>query len=624
MTLTTFFRKPGGFFQSYRTALRQIRGIALLYTAILAVALPLLLTITVTQARNNRLGNLYSEIPLDNYLSMQAASFLSSILQLFTLPLLWLFALIFTVSLFRYLHDKRSVDLYHSLPVRRETMLLSRLAAELTALVIPLVVMLLICQVILIGFGVPMQVLEPGMLDPGDLWLDALFLIVNTFAFLALMIFFLVCCGTVFDAAISTVAFCVGLPFLLSLSLSYIAAALPGFSGGDLPRAVYQGMNPLVGIFSLSEDSLEPWLLWWIGYGVVLTIAAVLLYRRRASEAAENAFAFPIPRVLIRFLVSACFGLFLGLLIHSMYSSFPFLLGALIGALLSHLAIEMVYRRGVKEIWKTMPSLGVLAAMFVAFYLVCATGCFGYTSRIPAVEEVKSVTFLTSFGSDHRASFYTYTKNSDSRTYYGTMVPIVTQKESIEQLVALHQDILDSYHAQGALYPMSQGSVFRLTYELKDGTTFQRCFYSSSFPEGFSEKLDQVSVLPEVVENITDCFFLTADSFDAVSLWNAEGDSEYHSFAPDTEQRSALIEALRKDFLTGLPQNGYGDAWTEMSFSYQGDSMLPAFAAEDSLAASLLHFDPDAPLCLSAGSYMLSSQNFPNTTALLKEFGWIA
>ena len=61
----------------------------------------------------------------------------------------------------------------------------------------------------------------------------------------------------------------------------------------------------------------------------------------------------------------------------------------------------------------------------------------------------------------------------------------------------------------------------------------------------------------------------------------------------------------------------------EMTLSYQGDFSLPAFAAEDSLAASLFHFDPNASLYLDSGSYLISSQHYPNTTALLEKYGWI-
>ena len=223
MTSTTFSPKPGGFFQSYRTALRQIRGVTLLYTAILAVALPLMLIFTMAQAKTN--FPLYTpDMTQTEYMARQANNYLTSSMPWFILPLLWLFALIFTVSLFRYLHDKRSVDLFHSLPVRRENLLLGRLAAEVTALAVPLLAMELLCLLILLIFGVPLQ--EP--LELGALWLRILFLLLDTLALLGLMIFFLVCCGTVFDAVISTIAFCAGLPLLVLLSTSYVETALPG------------------------------------------------------------------------------------------------------------------------------------------------------------------------------------------------------------------------------------------------------------------------------------------------------------------------------------------------------------------------------------------------------------
>ena len=183
MTSTTFSPKPGGFLQSYRTALRQIRGVTILYAAILAVALPLLLIFTLAQARSQYL--LYGVgVELSYHLSSQADSFMMASMIFFALPLLWLFALIFTVTLFRYLHDKRSVDLYHSLPVRRENLLLGRLAAEITALTIPFLAALLVCFLVLLIFG--------ASVDAATIWARALFFLLDTLALIALMIFFLV------------------------------------------------------------------------------------------------------------------------------------------------------------------------------------------------------------------------------------------------------------------------------------------------------------------------------------------------------------------------------------------------------------------------------------------------
>ena len=139
-----------------------------------------MLIFTVAQAKTN--FPLYTpDMTQTEYMARQADNYLNASMPWFILPLLWLFALIFTVSLFRYLHDKRSVDLFHSLPVRRENLLLGRLAAEVTALAVPLLAMELLCLLILLIFGVPLQ--EP--LELGALWLRILFLLLDTLALLA-------------------------------------------------------------------------------------------------------------------------------------------------------------------------------------------------------------------------------------------------------------------------------------------------------------------------------------------------------------------------------------------------------------------------------------------------------
>lgn len=617
MTSTTFSPKPGGFFQSYRTALRQIRGVTLLYTAILAVALPLMLIFTVAQAKTN--FPLYTpDMTQTEYMARQANNYLISSMPWFILPLLWLFALIFTVSLFRYLHDKRSVDLFHSLPVRRENLLLGRLAAEVTALAVPLLAMELLCLLILLIFGVPLQ--EP--LELGALWLRIFFLLLDTLALLGLMIFFLICCGTVFDAVISTIAFCAGLPLLVLLSTSYVETALPGYAGDSIPMFLYRAMNPFLGAIILSHTVTAPVLLWWLFYAAVLLAAGVLLYRKRPSESAENAFAFPIPRVLIRFVVSACFGMMLGLLVHSIYPYFPFLLSALLGAFLAHLAIEAVYRRGVKGIWKTMRAYAVMAGLFVVFYLVCATGCFGYTNRIPAAEEVQTATFSTSYGTEHTIMLHTIDERG-ILTGYNTRLSIASQQENIEKVIALHQDIIDCYQTMGPLYPMSEGSSFEVSYMLKDGSVLRRRFYSTGFPADYEKKIQELSTLPEILENKIDCFCLTSESFDSVSLYDINEGGDYQSVSLDVHERAALVEALQADYLSGNALTNYywDDYDVELSLTYQGDSSLPVSIAEDSALRTVLQLPDHEQLYLRGESYPISQKTFPNTLKVLQEIG---
>ena len=170
--------------------------------------------------------------------------------------------------------------------------------------------------------------------------------------------------------------------------------------------------NPLAAIPVMFQtgtmEGTSPALTVWM-----LIYAAICLALSRSSIAndgvkrAENAFAFPLPRIIIRFLVSACSGLLLGFLVKSLAPGFPMPISVLIGAFLAHLAVEMVYNRGVRGLWKATPAYGVCAALFLVFALICATGAFGYTYRIPAVNDVQAVEVTDVVGHNHKVSLFT-------------------------------------------------------------------------------------------------------------------------------------------------------------------------------------------------------------------------
>ena len=367
MTSTTFSPKAGGFCQVFRSSFRQIRGVALLYTALLTVTFPLLLALSLAQVSA-------APYSLMEERSRRAMEYLNGALY-FALPaFLWTFTIVFAVSLFHYLQNKRSVDLYHALPIRRETMLLGRVCAAFASLAVPFVVLFLLSLAIAALFGVQMQwtyAPEAGC-AVGPLFSKLLFSVFNTLAFLCLVVFFLVCCGTVFDAAVSAIAFCGGLPLLLLLCSEYVHIALAGFGSHNIPAIVYESTNPLAAILVMFQtgtmEGPSPALtVWMLIYAAICLALSLFLYRKRRSESAENAFAFPLPRIIIRFLVSACSGLLLGFLVKSLAPGFPMPISVLIGAFLAHLAVEMVYNRGVRGLWKATPAYGVCAALFLVF-----------------------------------------------------------------------------------------------------------------------------------------------------------------------------------------------------------------------------------------------------------------
>lgn len=612
MTLTTFFRKPGGAWQVFCSAFRQIRGVTLLYTAVLLVVFPLLFFFYLG-SEANRLSA-YSDAEAG--LSLSAGQFLRDAAAFAAPPILCVFAVAFTVSLFRYLQDKRSVDLFHALPIRRGTMLLGRLAAAFAALAAPFLAALLLCVLIAACYGAAGFAL-------GEIFRQAAFTLLLELVFLLMMIFFLVCCGTVFDAVVSTLAFCGGLPLLVFLACQFLSMALPGYGASQIPSWVYLRMNPLLGFFRNFWQSPATWedFLWWLCYGAVCLAACLALYRERPSEAAENAFAFPIPRILVRFLVSGCAGFCLGFLIRSLAPGFPFAVSVLLGAFLAHLILEAVYRRGLKGVWRTMPAYGVFAGVFLAFFLVCCTGCFGYYSRIPAAGEVKAVVYSSeAYGAYYQQLF------SQEGAYTWDLSPTLQEPEDVEQALALHEEIIRQYRAMGPLFPLNNGYPrYQFRYYLKDGSVLERTFFLDS--QELDRQAQALASLPESVRTAEPAFYLSADSFDAITLdhWSS-GASSTVLLSGDERQR--LLSALQADLLA---LGGSFDAvWEEDGVSLRllhqqnGElrSGLPIELDSAHPVGSLVD-QTQAPFAVVPPSYELGEESYPNTWALLEEMGWL-
>ena len=625
MTSTTFSPKAGGFCQVFRSSFRQIRGVALLYTALLTVTFPLLLTLSLAQVSA-------APYSLMEERSRRAMDYLNGALY-FALPaFLWTFTIVFAVSLFHYLQNKRSVDLYHALPIRRETMLLGRVCAAFASLAVPFVVLFLLSLAIAALFGVQMQwtyVSEAGC-AVGPLFSKLLFSLLNTLAFLCLVVFFLVCCGTVFDAAVSAIAFCGGLPLLLLLCSEYVHIALAGFGSHNIPLIVYELTNPLAAILVMfqtgaTEGASPALTVWMLIYAAICLALSLFLYRKRRSEAAENAFAFPLPRIIIRFLVSACSGLLLGFLVKSLAPGFPMPISVLIGAFLAHLAVEMVYNRGVRGLWKATPAYGVCAALFLVFALICATGAFGYTYRIPAVNDVQAVEVTDVMGHNHKVSLFTQS-DLGPNMYLSSYDILLGEPENVEDAVALHQSVLDSLRARGPLLPVTNDADVSFRYILKDGSVMTRSFSYSLVPESFYDETEALNTLEENVRNTIDCFYISADSFDSVFL-HTYYDDTMDAVPLDEADRADLLQALQTDYLAGADSDTVWDdssvildLLTVSTLQYPS-SHLRATLPEDSILFSLPEYDvPEGePLFLNADSYALDAQTFPNTWAYLKE-----
>lgn len=540
------------FLNFYLWSLKKTRGILILFTALLLLAVPLTLALNL----NGILQNPHiTNVPWA--LSNAYYGHIDVIIPLAVVPLSLLLGVILVVNLFGYLQKKRSVDLYHAMPVGRTPLFLGRYFCGLTVLYLPLFLTFIILYVMEMAYGV--QIPEPGTTLLIVRLLNVLLAATAAFTFTTFMT---ICSGTMFDAIISVVVVSVTYPLMVTVGGMAFSMIIPGMSNYSLIDPTFDtAFSPYIAAFipSFNGVSMLPYYIWWIFLTLALFAASILLYRQRKSECAESNFAFPIPKTIIRFVATFAAAICTGMIFITMFqnSTFNFLLGAVIGSLCTHIIAEAVYSRGFKGMKKSFLYYGVFAVVFAACYGIAVTGFLGYDTKVPNTADVKSVSvelpsYLWSSAYADHSGFSIY--GSQNNKLLATVEPSMQNQESIEKAAALHREIVKRYRERAYPYQISHEGYrnIRFTYHLKDGSSLTREYASYDIPggendESFGQYLADIYNLQEYRENANPIFYLEADAIDSINVYSDYAGSKDLSKILTTKQAGLLLEALRYD-----------------------------------------------------------------------------
>lgn len=207
--------------------------------------------------------------------------------------------------------------------------------------------------------------------------------------------------------------------------------------------------------------------------GAVVAVCAYLLYEKRPSETAGDAVSFRWLRPIVKWVISLCGGMGLGLFFVSLFlGEQSIVLSAVFICLFGvvcFIAVEMllqksyrVFRRGI------FLGCGVLCAVLVALCAVLNADVFGYQDYLPPAEKVDRV--------------FVYAGNGPGDT------AMLTDEAHIRQVLALHQALaempederwIDRNDAAGSeIY-----YYLDLSYTMKNGALVYRT-YNFVLPEG--------------------------------------------------------------------------------------------------------------------------------------------
>ena len=361
------------------------------------------------------------------------------------------------ICLFTYLTKKKECDAIHALPIRRETLLSTKIIVGLIQVLIP--------------FGI-FYIFFPG--DRGWLFQMAVTLCAWVFYFglatfcmmlvgrrLAGYILFTMLCDL--DSSISMVVENLYLPLMPGVCMrvdatpDYLADMfMIDFDSGTLLEIFMQ-----LGAYAL--------------VGVAFLALAFYAYRKRKLERAGDFLA-------VKWLepVLACW---LGIYISIFTTSIAMMvdgniwIGLAIGLTIGYFAARMFFARSIK-VFRKKNLIGwalLLAVMAGSLYLT-KLDVLGISDRIPDTDEIESVTICNENYTYYLV--YGYEFNSGSYT--------TTDAGEIEDIRTMHQNLLPNkeLELEGA---QAQQSRFYLIYNLKNGSQVSRTYYITG-----GEELEQV------------------------------------------------------------------------------------------------------------------------------------
>lgn len=392
------------FLPVYKNLLRRNRGSALFYGVLSFLFFSLQYLLSFFEYIRS-----YNENPLSTFRLVGPANIYNGFAVVFFTAMSLIVPLVVATNLFGYMQNKRSVDVYHALPLTRSELYLATSAAGVTLIWVPLILnFIFVAGCALFVGGQPMSMI----------FLELFCWMVITFVIFALTAFAAVNVGTTFDTAIFSLGLNASLSAVYMTIIAIGSAFLYGFYDIDNGMEVAYRLSPVslmigrqalgdgVNAVRMLRDNNIAIALWLIA-GIVVFIMGMFIYKKRRSEQAESVGNLGPLQVFLRSVGTLVGGAMLGAVFCGVFgfdnSKSVFLISVAAGALITYFIGDVILTRTVRSIPRALPA--AVATMLGVCLLVGGVmyGGFGYEKRIPAYESVVSAS-LESYNTRDRKS----------------------------------------------------------------------------------------------------------------------------------------------------------------------------------------------------------------------------
>ena len=283
------------------------------------------------------------------------------------------------ISGFAYLHSRRKVDFYHSLPIRREKLFAVQYVTGALIAAVPYLFFAVVSAAVAAVNGAPAGEVFSTALE-GWAFLMLSFMILYTTAVIAVMM-----TGNTVVSVLGFLVFCACIPLFLGLWQSLAEICLDTFCDTNMMADWVPRTSPFAFYISgLNGDLSAGKIISRLAVWGILLLIALFLHKKRPSEAAGKAMAFsasqPVIRILLVTECSVAGLLFFWTLGNGLGWA---VFGLLAGGVISHCVIEIIYHFDFKKLFSHRLQMGLSMALAFGFFALFYWDLTGYDAWIP-------------------------------------------------------------------------------------------------------------------------------------------------------------------------------------------------------------------------------------------------
>ncbi len=311
-------------------------------------------------------------------------------MNVFLLFLVGVAALIAGVTGYAYLHSKEKMDHYQSFAIRREKFFFVPFLGGWLMAVVPYAAAKLLA---LFAVAPAFSAFRAGFV--GMTFLAMAQAILYFTVLYAVVVLSMVLTGRILTGVLlAGFFFCYG-PACYFLTTSVFPSFFRTYCSFTGRGFGLYSSPATTALINRGNTFTVPMVIALILYGAVALFLAVFFYKKRPSEAAEQALIYRPMQAIIKIMVAIPGALLCGIFTSALTgsdSNFSFVLWSIIGAVLINLIVEFVYSTNLKNNLRHYKSFLIIVAGVVFVLVILLFDLFGYDRYLPSRDRVASIT----------------------------------------------------------------------------------------------------------------------------------------------------------------------------------------------------------------------------------------